>query len=150
MEKVKNDYWVARDKNGELFLYLGKPARNDYEFYSGGALGDSICRLDEYGDGFSDVTWENSPCRLIAEIGIAETPISVRGGCVQSLLHRIQDALWTFKKTEFDIDVTPLIAHCMFIFVFGIMQTWKSTARNKKEAKKYLLAEFDKWWEFWK
>ena len=50
--------WIARDADGELYLYPNKPIKGDYRF---------TCRYvyDDYialnCDDFSEVTFENSP-----------------------------------------------------------------------------------------
>lgn len=57
--------WIARDKDGELYLYNERPVREDsrYEkgtFYSGYFYGEyPSIRLDK--NEFLEVTWENSP-----------------------------------------------------------------------------------------
>jgi hypothetical protein len=50
--------WIARDKDGELYLYPSKPRKGDYRFACGYVYEDYI-NLD--GDEFSKVTFENSP-----------------------------------------------------------------------------------------
>lgn len=49
--------YIARDKSGELFLYHGKPLRDNKMFAGAGAYG--MIRLRE--DLFPEVTFENSP-----------------------------------------------------------------------------------------
>ena len=54
-------FWIARDYNGELWLYDHKPVIDDLNFmfiYRG----DDICKTSELnGDLFPEVTFENSP-----------------------------------------------------------------------------------------
>lgn len=50
--------WIARDKDGELYLYPSKPRKRDYRFTCGYVYEDYI-NLD--GDEFPEVTFENSP-----------------------------------------------------------------------------------------
>jgi hypothetical protein len=59
--KVKQDLWIARNKNEALYLYDGKPLRcGDYMFR---ALDDEdLMELDSRL--FPDVTFENSPQRV--------------------------------------------------------------------------------------
>ena len=52
--------WIARDKNGELFLYWEKPTRRKTIFGTPGAFG--AIRLDSIL--YSEVTWENSPVKM--------------------------------------------------------------------------------------
>ena len=55
--------WVARDANGELFLYKKKPKRGDYEF-----VNHSLEAYEEIPmEMFSQVTFENSPQKLVLE-----------------------------------------------------------------------------------
>ncbi|MEG2120446.1 MAG: hypothetical protein RRZ64_00130 [Rikenellaceae bacterium] len=52
-------FWIARDKDGEVFLYTRKPVR----FNEDGGYFDAPCnpfkKLEK--DSFHTVTWENSP-----------------------------------------------------------------------------------------
>ena len=52
--------WVARDKDGELYLYDAYPKKNS-EFF-GCQIGYTSMMLD--GSLFPEVTWENSPVRV--------------------------------------------------------------------------------------
>ena len=59
----QNCVWVARDKNGEIFVYELKPIKFEYYFQ---------CRSDSYCEGlwrklFPQITFENSPKKLILE-----------------------------------------------------------------------------------
>lgn len=56
--------WIARDKDGELFLYRVKPARHNYMFVELGNCG--MTRLAD--DEFPEVTWENSPVEVELKI----------------------------------------------------------------------------------
>lgn len=53
MEKL----WIARDKNGSLFLYNKKPTKLTDMFISGGHGFHTIIDSEL----FPEVTWENSP-----------------------------------------------------------------------------------------
>lgn len=53
--------YIARDKDGSLFLYDTKPIRGWEYFYSRRGLNDGI-ELNQYT--FIEVTWENSPKRV--------------------------------------------------------------------------------------
>lgn len=50
--------WIARDKDGELYLYPSKPIKGDYRFVCGYVYEDYI---NLNGDEFPEVTFENSP-----------------------------------------------------------------------------------------
>lgn len=57
--------WIARDKDGSLFMYRKKPERRDDLFHP---IDGSFLEIDEENEiKFNDVTWENSPveCRII-------------------------------------------------------------------------------------
>lgn len=50
--------WIARDKDGELYLYPSKSKKGDYRFVCGYVYEDYInLNCDE----FTEVTFENSP-----------------------------------------------------------------------------------------
>lgn len=51
-------FWIARDIDGGLYLYMNKPIRGDYRFTCGYVFDDYI-QLDS--DEFPEVTFENSP-----------------------------------------------------------------------------------------
>ena len=68
-------FWIARDKDGELYLYNVHPKKQG-EFFAC-QFGYSSMQLD--GNLFSEVTWDNSPqeveLKLVNEIvGVAESP----------------------------------------------------------------------------
>lgn len=50
--------WIARDKNGDLYLHDTKPHRDVDTFHSFGPYSKDIYLWD---DMFPSVTWENSP-----------------------------------------------------------------------------------------
>jgi hypothetical protein len=50
--------FIARDKDGELYLYPSKPIKGDYRFTCGYVYEDYI---NLNGDEFPEVTFENSP-----------------------------------------------------------------------------------------
>lgn len=56
--------WIARDRNGCLFVYDKKPQRNTAIgfFYSDTMNIDAISN-----DFFPEVTWENSPKELVVK-----------------------------------------------------------------------------------
>ena len=69
---MKETVWIARDKNGELFVYSSEPQRMDFPEENGQLLGyftsneeERIIRLDN--DLYPEITYENSPvkCTLI-------------------------------------------------------------------------------------
>ena len=65
--------WIARDKNGELYVYKHKPIRDEElgSFYAE-KISEVFDRvwddLDHLRDGFfPEVTWENSPKELVVK-----------------------------------------------------------------------------------
>lgn len=57
------ELWIARDKDGELYIYPDKP------YIAGGVFcNDSETFFKISGDAFPQVTWENSPQRVRIEI----------------------------------------------------------------------------------
>lgn len=63
LEATDKSYkWIARDKDGELYIYEKKPFRNEVE----GFFGTEVGKVDIFNRCVSDVlfknvTWENSP-----------------------------------------------------------------------------------------
>ena len=63
LEKTEQCYeWIARDKDGELYIYGAKPFRNEVK----GIFGTEVGKVDIFNKCvsdtlFSSVTWENSP-----------------------------------------------------------------------------------------
>ena len=64
-------FYVARDKNGSLFLYLGKPERRHYTFLNSyGAIGSFMANeyhFIDFGltpDDFKDLEWEDEPVEV--------------------------------------------------------------------------------------
>lgn len=51
-------FWIARDKDNDLYLYPSKPRKGDYRFTCGYVYEDYI-NLNS--DLFPEVTFENSP-----------------------------------------------------------------------------------------
>ena len=74
MSKVKDSrnkvhFYVARDKSGELFLYLKKPVRKSNTFIScrGGIFIEVTENFSIYGlnpDDFKDLKWEDEPLEV--------------------------------------------------------------------------------------
>lgn len=52
--------WIARDLDGELYLYLSEPKKGDYRFTCRYIHEDYIL-LNSEEDWFPEVTFENSP-----------------------------------------------------------------------------------------
>lgn len=70
------EMWIARDKNGELYLYNEKPFRREKDFFLDIA-GFDFCEVPkEY---LPSVTWENSPQRVILELA-PEEPVTKKVG----------------------------------------------------------------------
>ena len=63
LEVTNKSYkWIARDEDGELYIYEEKPSRNEVE----GLFGTEVGKVDTFNRCFSDVlfknvTWGNSP-----------------------------------------------------------------------------------------
>ncbi len=55
------EMWIARDKNGDLFLFQLEPFRNTDMFMGGVFMG-----IENYL--FPEVTWENSPQKVTIEL----------------------------------------------------------------------------------
>lgn len=81
-EKLLNDYeknhnqvkfYVARDKNGELFLYMGKPFRGIERFheYQNGCIitGDNnFYNFDLNKNDFDNLKWEDEPIEVFLNL----------------------------------------------------------------------------------
>ena len=75
MEENFNQLWIARDKNGQLCVYRGKPIRADYGFVDSDlpagirCLAECVAYSDNYveipKDMYPEITFENSPQLLI-------------------------------------------------------------------------------------
>lgn len=60
------ELWIARDKDGELYLYNKKPSRQEENFCIFHIDGGDCCKIpDEY---YPSVTWENSPKKMTIEL----------------------------------------------------------------------------------
>ena len=78
MGKVKEPrnnvhFYVARDKNDELFLYIGKPFRGIDKFhpYQNGCIITSDDDLSNFGlnkDDYSNLKWEDEPVEVFINI----------------------------------------------------------------------------------
>ena len=65
--KNKVHFYVARDKNGDLWLYLGKPFRGDTEFYTSSKVFCFTCDLSRFGlkyENFDSLKWEDEPVEV--------------------------------------------------------------------------------------
>lgn len=69
--KTKNNvhFYVARDKNDELFLYMGKPFRgiNKFHPYQNGCIITSDDDLSNFGlnkDDYANLKWEDEPVEI--------------------------------------------------------------------------------------
>lgn len=54
--------WIARDKNGNLWLYVVKPEKGICEWIMPNITGDA-CIIDTDLDGFEDIKWEDDEPR---------------------------------------------------------------------------------------
>lgn len=72
MNKVH--FYVARDKNGELWLYIGKPIRNDTAFrgeLDKGVTGLTHLNLRCFGlneDDYTHLKWEDEPVEVFVNM----------------------------------------------------------------------------------
>ena len=63
--KVK--FYVARDMDGELYLYSGKPSRGDNRFY-GYILSFNFKSFGLNQDDFKDLKWEDEPVEVFVNM----------------------------------------------------------------------------------
>ena len=75
MSKNKVHFYVARDKDGKLWLYLGKPERRSCNFLnSNGAIGSFMANeyhFIDFGlspDDFKDLKWEDEPVEVFLNL----------------------------------------------------------------------------------
>ena len=69
MNKVH--FYVARDMNGKLFLYLSKPFRRGNEFFSndhGSVMHHSLKNFGLNPDDFKDLKWEDEPVEVFLNL----------------------------------------------------------------------------------
>ena len=69
----KVHFYVARDKSGELFLYLKKPVRTSNTFiaYRGGIFMEVTENFSIYGlnpDDFKNLKWEDEPIEVFLNL----------------------------------------------------------------------------------
>ena len=61
-------FYVARDKDGTLYLYLGKPFRGDTAFLSGiGVIILARCNFERFGlnvNDYANLKWEDEPVEV--------------------------------------------------------------------------------------
>lgn len=72
--KNKVHFYVARDKNGELFLYMGKPFRGIDRFheYQYGCIITDDAGLSNFGlnkDDYANLKWEDEPVEVVLNLG---------------------------------------------------------------------------------
>ena len=66
----KVHFYVARDKNGKLWLYMGKPIRGDDIFYidiSKGSMGITCHKFKLFGineNDYANLKWEDEPVEV--------------------------------------------------------------------------------------
>ena len=73
--KTKNNvhFYVARDKNDELFLYMGKPFRgiNKFHPYQNGCIITSDDDLSNFGlnkNDYANLKWEDEPVEVFLNL----------------------------------------------------------------------------------
>ena len=62
-KRNKVHFYVARDKNGSLWLYIAKPVRRDTYFY-GYTLSFNFKKVGLNTDDFKDLKWEDEPVEV--------------------------------------------------------------------------------------
>lgn len=75
-KKNKVHFYVARDKDGSLFLHIGKPIRSETEFYSKLYYNNVEFYCPDYGFGvfslnendYADLKWENEPVEVFVNM----------------------------------------------------------------------------------
>jgi hypothetical protein len=64
--------WIARDKDRRLYVYASKPLRKDTIFSSDPTsdvyFDDNVSEKHIPDDFYRDLTWENSPIKLILNL----------------------------------------------------------------------------------
>lgn len=71
--KNKARFYVARDKDSELWLYMGKPFRGEYEFYSS-SMDGVFCfsnKIEYFGLKYEDydyLKWEDEPVEVFLNL----------------------------------------------------------------------------------
>ena len=65
-EKHKNNvhFYVARDMNGKLWLYMGKPIREDTQFRSDWNYSRNFKRFGLNKDDYADLKWDDEPLEV--------------------------------------------------------------------------------------
>ena len=69
--KNKVHFYVARDMDGELWLYIGKPFRGDTEFYTSYkvvCLADDLSRFGLKYEDFDSLKWEDEPIEVFLNL----------------------------------------------------------------------------------
>lgn len=69
--KNKVHFYVARDKNGDLWLYIGKPFRNGTEFYTSSKVFCLAYDLSRFGlkyEDFDSLKWEDEPVEVFLNL----------------------------------------------------------------------------------
>ena len=65
-------FYVARDMDGRLYLYLGKPFRGDGEFYGKDANAFTLtCNFRRFGlnkNDYKDLKWEDEPVEVFVNM----------------------------------------------------------------------------------
>ena len=67
-------FYVAKDKNGGLYLYLGKPFRGSSEFYGNPDKGSSFLtyhNFEYFGlneNNYKDLKWEDEPLEVFVNM----------------------------------------------------------------------------------
>ena len=70
--KNKVHFYVARDKDGVLYLYLGKPFRGDTAFFSGiGVIILTRYNFERFGlnvNDYANLKWEDEPIEVVVNM----------------------------------------------------------------------------------
>lgn len=54
--------WIARDRDGGLYIYANEPTRSEYGFFYSEGDGEFLPNVF-----YPEVTWENSPKELVVK-----------------------------------------------------------------------------------
>lgn len=144
---MKQEIWIAREKGGGVYLYNGKPERDEEKgsFIKEGFVTVVGAFWDDVDA--EDITWENSPQRLFSLGCIDQLTISNRSVMGQLFLKEVQHTLLRSKEKGWFEDITPLLSWCMCLVVWNIRFKLGTNRACKKEARKYLLDQFNNWWK---
>lgn len=86
--------WIARDKNGELYLYRVEPTKHDTIFVVPGIFG--VIRLSP--TLYPEVTWENSPVEMELKFPTTGADRGRRDSIVRGLKQLEKDYMLSYEE----------------------------------------------------